>query len=513
MDIAIHGSHDSSICFVDKCHIIRIYEIERFCKQRFAALSLNHRYMVSGPTLDEYIDILNTIKSNILSTDIDTCYYNQLFDVDFDVIRSTLNIKNFIKTGHHMGHARCAFHQSNFKESLIFSFDGGGHDENDCISFFNIYIGQSQNITKIKTVDINFGTPYALLGIPIQEIKHSDNIITYSGKLMGLSAYGTIRSDWIYHIRNYYNHSDLKLLEKNLGINLSENSVSGQNSYDLARTSQYVFETLFFNEFVDIYKQFNLPVCLTGGCALNVLNNNKIKNYVGEKNIYIPPNPNDSGLSFGYFLENNINYRQPNHNTTFNGVELQNSHIIDTLNTVTLDLNIILKSLTMGNIIGVVKSNSECGPRALGNRSIICYPAYESLKHKLNSTIKFREWFRPFAAIIRQQDVYKYFLELNESKHMTYCPKLDPKYINELSSICHVDNTCRVQTITKDDDLFMYNLLTLMHDNNLHPILLNTSFNIKGRPLVNDVNDIIDIFNSHPIDIVVLNDKMLYKQL
>jgi carbamoyltransferase len=510
MTIAMHGAHDASISFVDKQGIIRIFEIERFCKIRSAALSPAFNNTFDVIDKDSYIKLLHFIKSESGYNQFDTCLYNQIFDEDFNIIQQILGIKTFVKTNHHRGHAKCAYHQSNFDDCLIFSFDGGGHDEYDKLSFFNVYTMINNHLEHIKQIDINFGTAYALIGVPISEIRKNKNINNYAGKLMGLSGYGKINQNWVENFKQYYLNTNLTQLFDQLNLSSHENDISGQVSYDLAKTSQYVFETLFLENFLPIYKQYNLPVCLTGGCALNVLNNQIIKNIVGGKNIYIPPNPNDAGLSFGYLLDKTP-LNEEKHNITFNGFDFINKDIIDKIDKKQpLNLNTICNYLSNNKIIGVVRGYSECGPRALGNRSLLCYPMQLNLKEILNANIKFREWFRPFAAAVRKKDVSRYFEDIDESKYMSFCPKIKSEYKSQLPSIVHIDDTCRIQTVTEDDE-FLYNLLTNMELYGLEPILLNTSFNIKGKPLVNDVHDVIEIYNTVPIDGIVLDNYMLLR--
>lgn len=509
MNIAIHGAHDASISFLDKNGKFRIFEVERFTKIRSCALSNVFLNTYDVIDTDSYIDLLKLIKIEAGNNSFETCYYNQLFDHDFSIIGDILGVKNFIKTNHHSGHAMCSYHQSKFDDALIFSFDGGGHDEYDQLSYFNVYIVINNKLQKIDQIDINFGTAYALLGIPISEIHKNKNINNYSGKLMGLSGYGRVNKNWAENFRQYYIDTDSYKLFNNLNLEFKENSISGQLSYDLARTSQYTFETLFLEKFLPIYDNYKLPVCLTGGCALNVLNNQIIKNIIGEKNIYIPPNPNDSGLSLGYLFDN-IELTQKKQNITFNGFDLFNKEHTPFVNPQIVNIKDIISYLSDNKILGIVKGYSECGPRALGHRSLICYPINLDLKDKLNSKIKFREWFRPFAAVVRKQDVSKYFQDIEESTYMSFCPKIKQEFKLKLPSIVHIDDTCRVQTVT-EENMFFYELLTVMDNLGLEPILLNTSFNIKGKPLINDVDDIFKIYNELPIDGVIFDDYMVLR--
>lgn len=511
MFLSIHGAHDSSITFIDKNNTIRIFELERFCKKKSAALSSIFENTFDMITNEELISVFDIIKNESKHDNFSVCYYNQLFKTEFELLSKEFGITNFIKSSHHRGHAQCAFYQSPFNESLIFSFDGGGHDENDQISYFNIYKASKRNKTleHVDQIDINFGTAYALFGTPISEIYKNKNLNVYSGKLMGLSAYGDVIHDWIDPIIKFYTHLNLTTLSNDINIRLDTNNVSGQTSYNLAKTSQYVFEKLFMDIFKRFYKDIHLPICMTGGCALNVLNNNKIKNMVGPSNLFIPPNPNDSGLSMGYAIDN-VDDLKKSHHIKFNGMDLQNRYILNSMNGQKVTYERIISLLLEGKIIAIAKGFSESGPRALGNRSIICYPTSMYIKNKLNSSIKFREWFRPFAPVVKKEDVGRFFNDTGEFEFMSYCPTIKNEYKNIFPAIIHVDDSCRLQSVDKTDGI-LYEILNYMDDHNILPLLLNTSFNTKGKPMVNDINDILKEFYSSDLDALIIENSIYLK--
>jgi carbamoyltransferase len=155
-------------------------------------------------------------------------------------------------------------------------------------------------------------------------------------------------------------------------------------------------------------------------------------------------------------------------------------------------------------ILGYIHGNSECGPRALGHRSIICYPDVENLKDILNSKVKFREWYRPFGAITKLENIHKYFTNACESPYMNFCPTLREQY--RLPSITHIDNTCRIQTITQQQHPEIYDILTHIENMGGIGILLNTSFNIKGKPILTTRKDAFDIIKTTKLDGFVHNN-------
>jgi carbamoyltransferase len=336
------------------------------------------------------------------------------------------------------------------------------------------------------------------------EIKKSKNINVYSGKLMGLSSYGSVRTDWIQPMLDYYHHLDISKLLREINL---PTDIEGHLSYDLARTSQHVFERLFLNTFSRIYPKFGLPVCLTGGCALNVLNNGTIKDTIGEENVFVPPNPNDCGLSMGFFLENNP--PEGVLNVEFSGMDIQNRQF-ELPSSVPTDVKKITDLLLAGQIIGVVIGQSECGPRALGHRSIICYPEHPNLKDKLNSEIKFREWFRPFAPVVLEEDMPIYFSGIKKSPTMSFAPKFNVGWTRRFPAVEHIDGTGRVQSVTSTNELF-YEILLELKRRNKPGILLNTSFNIRGKPLINDLKDVVETFNTSRLNGLIVENQMVIK--
>ena len=509
-NIGINGAHDASVTFTDKFGNVRIFEFERFSKIKNAHLSFHWNIPERNNADKQTIyDFYALIKSEISSADIDTCYYNELTDVDMRIINEFFNIKSYQKEAHHSGHARWAIHQSPFDKSIVISFDGGGTDKYDVISYFNIFIYENKHLHQINQINLNFGTAYSKIALLISEIPYSYNMNLYSGKLMGLSSYGNVRNEWIEPLMEYYKNNDLKKLCEKINIQYGQDVISHTLSYDLAASSQYVFEKLFNNVIDPILKKYpQYPTCLTGACALNVINNNKLKNKIGEQNIFIPPNPNDSGLSLGYFLHNTIDKQINNLNITYSGIDIQNLYLIHDTNN-KISSKTIANKLISGEIIGIIHGKSECGPRALGHRSILCYPNNPKLKEILNSKIKFREWFRPFAPVTLETHVGLFFNNISNSPYMSFCPAINKKYEYKFPSITHIDNSSRVQTVTRNSCEVLYDILLEINKLKFDPILLNTSFNIQGKPIINDVNDAINIKKSIPIDTIIINNNML----
>ena len=171
----------------------------------------------------------------------------------------------------------------------------------------------------------------------------------------------------------------------------------------------------------------------------------------------------------------------------------------------------LVDDLEDGKIVGVVRDACEHGPRALGNRSILCNPAYPEMKDILNAKVKNREWYRPFAPVCRLEDVGKYFNFEGESRWMSFCPTVKEEWREKLTSITHVDGTARVQTVTKEQNEWLYNLLTKFEEASGVGVLLNTSFNVNGKPILSRYSDAIKVYRETEMDRLLLQDYYFIK--
>jgi carbamoyltransferase len=171
------------------------------------------------------------------------------------------------------------------------------------------------------------------------------------------------------------------------------------------------------------------------------------------------------------------------------------------------------KLLKEGNIVGFVYGDSEVGPRALGNRSIVCDPNIREMKDILNAKVKFREWYRPFAPFCKKEEAHMYFDSPNfeNLEYMSYAPKVREEYVDKLPSITHADNTARLQTVTEESHAHFYELLTEFGKISETNVLLNTSFNIRGFPILSSIEDALYALNNTKMDYVVIDDYLFGK--
>jgi carbamoyltransferase len=519
--ISIYGSHDASVTYVDKNKNLRIAEYERFVNKRYAMFSnrFDHREDM-GTNNESRLSFLKYIKNNLFDENIEEILYLELSKEDIELILNFFPNAKFTEIGHHFSHVCSGFYPSRFNSSLIFSVDGGGID-NGYISTTKVYINNGQSFELLERPNIDFGNPYSGIGYLISEISPSPSpedvihSLSYSGKIMGLCAYGNIIKDWVPYFEEYYFTNNLNELCSKLKIRYGYNTCSGQLSYDLAATSQYVFEEKMWSLILPYVKKYNLNVVLVGGCALNVLFNQKLKKYLNEfkLDLYVPPNPNDCGLSYGMFLSKFPKFSDKE--IAYSGIEILDEDNIEKYNDEFLseDLTpkLIVDYLKIGKIIGIINDYSEVGPRALGNRSIICDPSFPNMKDIINSKVKFREWFRPFAPVCLEEDMSKYFEDSFSSPYMSYAPIVKEEYKKQLNSITHIDGSARLQTTNEIQHELFSNILIELKKNEHIPVILNTSFNIKGRPILTTLSDAFYVLENTEMDYLIHKNKIYSK--
>jgi carbamoyltransferase len=547
-NISIYGSHNSAIAVEQDGKIVTVIEVERFVGYKNGGLA--QYKLVKFETINcikqTIEDILNFIQKNYGIDTYDTCFFmntDVIMDGVLHKVHKFIPAKEYKSFRHHASHAAGSFYQSPYKEAIAFSFDGGGDDGD--FNVFHCKRGEEPVLLEhvcnpIKSdadhfVEYDLGFAYMSFGELLGDIKYevlSDGNLVYPGKIMGLASYGKVRQEWYQPIMDYYKSdpqgptyiAKFNLLGKRLGFdNLYSGSNSGcvnirfteQIAYDLAATSQRVFEDCFLDVAKSyFYKYPSLPVIITGGCGLNIILNTRVKEEF-KKDVFVGPIPNDCGLAVGMLL-NHIKPLEPI-DITYAGLPLLDPDMFNHYyqdNPWTkqeLKIDDLVRDLVNNEIIGVVRGNAEHGARALGNRSIICSPFGKQMKDALNEKVKHREWYRPFAPVVRLEDVSKYFEWEGESRWMSFCPKVKEEWREKLGAITHIDNTARVQTVTETQNKWLYDLLTAFEKQTGVGVLLNTSFNVNGKPILSSLKEAFKVFSDSRMDGLVINDRYITK--
>lgn len=548
--IAIYGSHNASITVARGDKILEVIEVERFLNiknsglAQFKTPSTEEELKQTVRLIRDYIARKHKVARYAKCFYMNTMVYvkedgtiswpGRRHDHKFD-IRTFFPADEYIQGHHQYSHASGAFYQSPYQEALSVTYDGGGNDGR-CHVY---HIKRGEDPVLLGTSNYDMGFSYMAFGEYLDDIKREPDIrdgnLVYPGKIMGLAPYGKVRPEWVQAFVDYY-----KIIPEARGHIFTQGQVdtlpnldqlgnkigyvfdakvrfTGQLAYDIASTSQHAFE-LVFMEIIEpwLEKYPGLPLCISGGCGLNIIANTVIRNKF-QRDVFVGPNPNDCGISVGMMLDY-LRPEQP-YDATYAGSILYD---IDTFaqqkfawsslyKFKQVDVVDLARDIAEGKIVGVARGRAEHGARALGNRSIICDPSFPYMKDTLNEKVKHREWYRPFAPVVRLEDVSKYFEWEGESRWMSFCPQVKQEWRAILPSVTHVDGSARVQTVTRQQNPFLYDLITEVERLTSVGVLLNTSFNVDGKPILSTVYDVFQIFNTTEIDAIVIEDTIVYK--
>ncbi|MBW7877588.1 MAG: hypothetical protein H3C47_16550, partial [Candidatus Cloacimonetes bacterium] len=447
--------------------------------------------------------------------------------------------KKLMFYAHHQSHAASAFFASPFSEAGILIMDGVGE-----WSTTTIWKGENNQIKPLLEMKFpdSLGLFYSAftgyLGF---------RILSGEYKLMGLAAYGKPRfvdllKKHIIHIdpnggirlnTRYLNflhpaQAVTKAFSEVLGFGPKSPEQELLNEHkDLAASVQTILEEVII-KLVDTTKKVtgSQNLCLAGGVALNCRANGRVLNEFPDLNLFVQPASSDSGGSLGAAClaqisqagdgKNSAPYRISMDSCYF-GPELLDEDIKKALDKFGLKklrledhdlINTVQEFLSKDQIVAWARGRMEFGPRALGARSILANPCSETIKDKINSHIKQREGFRPFAPIVCEEDASKYF-DLNcKSPHMLLAVKVMNRF---LPAITHIDDTARVQTLRQTDNPLLHKLLKLFEKKVGFSVLLNTSFNLRGEPIAASAQDCIKSFLMCRLDALVLGNYLILR--
>lgn len=439
---------------------------------------------------------------------------------------------------HHMCHAASAFFPSPFEESAILTIDGAGEWTTSLAAH-----GKGNKINKLRTVD----TPYSL-GAFYQAISRhlGFKYIEGPGKLMGLASYGDHNSGeyekmkklitltdeggfkidmdyFSYHFTRKRSVTDK--FNQLFGPSKTEGKNWTEKELNVAAAAQHVVEDVILHMARKLREQTGSEnLCIAGGVGLNSVANGLIAKNEIFKNIFIQPAAGDSGTSLGstllYYHQTLDKPRTYTMDTAFLGNGYTDVEYEEALKQFDLPYKkttanytqFAAKKLAEGKILGWFQGRMEFGPRALGNRSIIGSPVVQDMKTVLNARVKFREAFRPFAAIVLEEDAGKYFDCDYPNPYMLLVYNILPEYLGKLPAITHVDNSVRIQTVNKTENPQMHQLLHAFKDETGYSVLVNTSFNIKGEPIVCSPYDAVRSFSLADMDYMVMGNYVVAKK-
>lgn len=460
---------------------------------------------------------------------------------------------------HHLSHASLSYFTSPFDRALVLSYDGIGNDGKTV--FFE---ANGNRLDYKRNIEIAFGQNYNNLGYILGINPEIDG--TTSGKTMGLTSYGRVREDWLPFARKYVleykkipyaelddlqsrglGHRindvglrdipelkkylsprkyplDIKNLKDRLKlwlgiIHQDELRLPGpkdKDSQDLAATVQHAWTEEVLKLLREERSDHN-NLCVVGGCALN-----GTTNYVIEKSglfgkAHFIPNPSDCGLAGGaalyayYCINKNEFSGSKEYFSPYLGsqpydleklIELKNKYPHKEIDKALMP-KVLAKLIARDLIVGYISGGYEIGPRALGNRSILCNPLNPNMRDILNDKVKHREWYRPFAPMVTEEDSQKYFTNTAPVPYMSVICDTREEYREKLPSITHVDGTARIQTVNPGQNKFIYEALKEFERLMGMPIFLNTSYNPAGEPILNYCEVGLEMLDKTDLDLVI----------
>lgn len=489
--------------------------------------------------------IIHRTSKPYASADIDT---HNFFRLNIRIQGSDKTFKGMF-IDHHISHAASAFYTSSFDNAAIFTADASMHDTEASSGYF---VGNGTSLQQFRNPGYMYGNFYdvatELLGIGPG--------VTKAGTLMGLSAYGRISKDaydkWKEWTAPQYSRDNDKVEHRYIDWLFTQMSgrfpfvgesqrqavldgkpdsayftrtwqepftneeSTSQEAMDIAATIQFVAERSlvhYSQQLFDETKTLNGGnLCVSGGTFLNCNANYKIQTETDFDNMHMFPACGDDGTSVGsaLWLAHNY-YRFPRQKYTtadlaYTGIIWTDKHLEGGQ---PLDLDVIAEKLNEDKIVCWYDGRSENGPRALGHRSFITSPKNPKMKDILNSRVKFREWFRPFAPIVLKEKANDWFVMDFESPFMLHTVPCKKPF--DIPSAVHIDNTARVQTLDKDHNPKLYDLIERFEKVSGIPVVINTSLNVKGQPIVETPNDAMKLFEESDVDVIVINDQMWFK--
>ena len=464
---------------------------------------------------------------------------------------------------HHLSHAASAFYPSPFNEAVVLTADGVGEWATTTVA-----VGKGNKLNMKK--EIHF--PHSL-GLLYSAFTYYAGFKVNSGeyKLMGLAPYGEpkyynqikdnlidIKNDGSFRLnQDFFNYATGLTMTNDKFHNLfgkkprnSKEDKITQFHMDIAASIQKVTEDIMLSLAISLRQEFNIPnLCLAGGVALNCVANGKILKEKIFDNIWIQPAAGDAGGSLGaalafWHIEQNKERKISNTDDmqgSYLGPQYSQQEVEKKLNDLGAKfeilneenlINRVTEDLSKGNVIGWFQGRMEFGPRALGARSIIGDPRSPSMQKNLNLKIKYRESFRPFAPSVMREDLSDWFemdcdspymllvsdVAVNKRRSMTKdekalfgINKLNVKK-SEIPAVTHVDYSARIQTVHKEINSKYYKLLSEFKKKTGCPVLVNTSFNVRGEPIVNTPEDAFNCFMGTELDILAIGNCYLNKE-
>lgn len=445
------------------------------------------------------------------------CNWDSIFDNDVDELVAHMRGRDIpaYTVGHHMTHCAAAYYTSNFDEAYCFSMDAsGGKLKSNCL----VAHGTGNKLKALYCPGLMAGKVYGdfteWLGLGLQMYK--------AGTTMALASYGQViprvRDNIRQYVENMYFSQEGAYYQGIMDLwgdlagtrrvhsyadveRLDPKDKDGKRAMNIAASVQHIFEHAILHCVNNIPGFGNL--CLGGGSMLNCNANTRLLQEGKFQNVHLFPGCGDDGCSVGgaLYVAHHI-LGEPRHDYADHEV----CYLGQSRPGVEPDCNFLAQELANGKIVAWFNGRSEYGPRALGSRSILADPRNFHNRELINFVIKNREWFRPLAPAVLEQDLADWFDFPTKSPYMLFTAQV--KQPQAIPAVTHIDGSARMQTVRRENNPYYYDLIGQFKSRTGVPMLLNTSLNRNGEPLLESEQDAMDFWNNVPVDYMVLDGKI-----
>jgi carbamoyltransferase len=438
-------------------------------------------------------------------------------------------VRRYATCGHHLAHAASAFFASPFEEAAVLTYDARGEDVATVL-----WEGRSGRLRELR----RFRLPHSLghlYAMTTRYLGFASGDEEY--KVMGLAAYGKpAHKDWFDLALSLLPDGGYRLSREHLdfyrgftrgmlalGPPCKDGHRPDQRQMDIAASLQARFEEAALHLARWLRSETGMRnLCIAGGCGLNGVANGRLAREAGFEEVWVQPAAHDTGLSLGAALWGWHallgGKRSPPMDRADFGDAFEGEAVTRTLDRCKIPYRTLEDPareaaglIASGRIVGWVQGRAEFGPRALGNRSILADPGLPDMKDRMNAVIKQREAFRPFAPACREEDVARYFEWGRPLPFMVFVFPVRREFRGRLPAVTHVDGSARIQTVRRDVNERFWSLLGHLEALTGLGVVLNTSFNLQGEPIVNDPADALRTFYASGMDALILDRYLVTK--
>lgn len=538
--LGLNCAHDASACLIIEDQICVAITEERLSR-------IKHQEGFPRNAIDYCLRRAGIVDINQVDCIVINQYNKSAYEMELQYLGYCNEL--IINPSHHLLHAYYAFCASGFENAAVLIVDGSGYNYGEYVVRKSPHLGPAPEFSEMEEAETLYKFSYENIEViekrwglwhssepyyRFPSLGHMFSMASqyifgdwiHAGKVMGLAPYGD---------SNELKFEIVKKIEKTLEVDVDWILKLPKPTYDrpvhteklkcdLAAKVQAELEDAMLFLADRAYQLTNSEnLCLAGGVALNSVANGRIMREASFRNVFVAPAANDSGIAVGAALYGyhqlskslpKIKYESDFWGTTYEDVEIESIIQKDPRIQYEIIENPAEQAATdiaMGKIVGWFEGKSEFGPRALGHRSILCDPRQGDMKDQLNNRVKFREMFRPYAASVLEEHVPEYFDLEHQNPYMLVVVSIHPEKRNVIPAVCHVDGTCRIQTVNLDYYGNYRQLIESFYEKTSVPMVLNTSLNIRGEPIAETPQDALTCFLGSGMDVLYLGQYRISK--